>query len=178
MKIILPSGPWEDRAGGFPHLSILLSGYDKLWNDATLCITSLPLTLGSASKYASHPGQIALSTPPVCPVWVVLWPFTDIMSTGATASTRLHMRLPSLSFSLSVSAVHSDTPTFICLNLQISQTCLCAEQEILCWNIAVQPVINSRGETWGSSHTTVLLISFHVLLNKFYFCVFVFCGAQ
>lgn len=74
---------------------------------------SLPLTLGSASKGASHPGLIAVSAPLVCPVGVVPQPFTAI----SAVSTRLHLKLPCLPFPhLASSSLFTLTP-----HLQMSQ---------------------------------------------------------
>lgn len=70
VRILLPGGPQEDEGrvvGGFLHLGLLLSGDGGLWDVATLCTTSLPLTLRLTSMYTSYPGLIAASAPPVCP---------------------------------------------------------------------------------------------------------------
>lgn len=173
----IPGGPWDDKVGGFPHLWILLSGYGRLCNAATFCTTSLPLTLSSASMCASHPGQIAVSAPQFAQDGLCFDPLL-LSCPRATASTRPHLWLPSLTFAPSVSPVHSDTPTFICLNIHISQTFVCVGQGILCWIIAVQRVVTSRGGIWRSSHTAMLLISLHSALKwVLFWCVWFLWGS-
>lgn len=49
-------------------------------------------------------------------------------------------------------------PTFGYFNGWLSQMCLCVEQRVLCWIIAVQ-LLTSRWETWRFSHATVMLSS-------------------
>lgn len=112
------SGRWMGR---FPNLWIPLSCDDELWNTYTLCTYFLTLSLDSASMCTSHPGPIAVSAPPICPVGVVPWPFTAIMPAGAMVNARLYLQLPYLPFPHLIFPVCSDRSTFRCLKAWISQ---------------------------------------------------------
>lgn len=75
---------------------------------------------------------------------------------------RGHQTVPAAPISvpshLYISSAHSDMPTFRCLHAWVSDTFVCWEG-ILCWIIFVQLDITLRGETKGSSHSAVMLMS-------------------
>lgn len=124
---------------------------------ANLCVTSQPLTLSSGSMYSGQPGWIAASTSLVFPV------------RGCTPIL-LCLRLLSLSFPHLTSPAHSNTHTFRCFNVGISQTCLCVEPSNLLLNYSCPTSCNSEGrdlEVLSPCHDTDI-IPILMVLNKTY----------
>lgn len=111
------------------------------------CTASPPLSLASIAMCTRHSGQNAAyallwasTQPSMLPCQLGLRPVQDCVWGS-----------PSLSFLLA----------FRCLNVCISQTCLCVEHRIICWIIVVQ------GEKprsflillWCSHHSTILIFN-------------------
>lgn len=80
-------------------------------------------------------------------------------SPGAPVSARLRLWLPPLSFPRPPSPARSQTPTFRCLEVWISQMCLCMEQGTLCRMIVARLAVTLRGETGMSPQAAMLLMS-------------------
>nr|KAF6435791.1 hypothetical protein HJG63_012518 [Rousettus aegyptiacus] len=70
----------------------------------------------------------------------------------------------SLCFSYFPPLLLTNSPTFRCSNVPISQPCLCVKLRILSLDCSFQFLIVSRGEIKGTPHTTMLLMSLQELL--------------
>lgn len=96
-------------------------------------LSLLPTSDCGTSLNVCHLDVIIVSGPPVCQVGIAPQLFTAIASAGAT----IHAGLCEASVSVfpsfnPISIVHSDIPTFRCLNCVMSQMYLYVEQGIFC----------------------------------------------
>lgn len=123
------------------------------------CTISLPLTLDPISMGASHPDPVA-----VCALPSLVW--SGLLSGGlhSSLSLLLHLLGPwqegdcawflSLSFYLLFLLF-----AWICLPSDVPALCLRRVCVLSRESFVVQLVVTSRGETWRSSQTTMLLTS-------------------
>lgn len=125
----------------------------------------LPDNSGCASVLSpclGHWVQMQLVLPTSTGMCIASACFSQLMSVPATTwflpspgwALQWIRCVPDLSgfFSLLTILVHSHLPTFRCFNVQISHMCLCIEQGILCWMVAVQITETSRGQGELSCH--------------------------
>lgn len=126
-----------------------------LWLHLPMCSVSTPVTWLSLTTHwplwqESSLCLFSLWAQEVPIIWFL--PFSSELWAASMApiSAILHSLL----------LAHSYMLTFRCFNAGISQMCLCAEHGILCWIIAAQIIVTSRGATRGTSYNTIPLMSF------------------